>query len=119
VSSAELSLDISQIVSRALGGEPIDVAGQSEALAARHADLGMPAELIAKAIARAAGMVGVALDGAGEDIIVPAASASGPAEAVAELAPDTANGTHAGDVAAEPGPLPDQAADLRRVFLGE
>jgi hypothetical protein len=119
VSSAELSLDISQIVSRALGGEPIDVAGQSEALAARHADLGMPAELIAKAIARAAGMVGVALDGAGEDIILPTAGDSEQVEATAEPASDTANGAHPGDTAAEPAPLPDQAADLRRVFLGE
>jgi hypothetical protein len=109
VSSAELSLDISELVSRALGGELIDVVVQSEALASRHANLGMSAELIAKAIARAAGMVGVTLPGADEDIIVQAAGA---AEAAG---PQSTNGFH-GELTRDY--VADQAVELRRVFLG-
>ena len=65
MSSADLSVEIYHLVTRAVGGEPIDVAKRSEELAARYAHLGLSAQLIGKAIARAAGMVGVALDGIG------------------------------------------------------
>ena len=66
MSSTELSLDIAELVSRARGGEPIDTTAKGEELAAKYPDLGMSGELIGKAIARAAGMLGVALEGAEE-----------------------------------------------------
>jgi hypothetical protein len=66
LSSADLSVEIYHLVTRAVGGEPIDVATRSEELAARYPHLGLSAPLIGKAIARAAAMVGVALDGIGE-----------------------------------------------------
>jgi hypothetical protein len=66
LSSTELSLDIAELVSRARGGEPIDTLSKGEELAAKYPDLGMSGELIGKAIARAAGMLGVALEGAEE-----------------------------------------------------
>src|SRR5262245_60937461 len=64
MSSVELSRDIAQLISRARGGEPIDTAGEGEELAARYPDLGMSAELIGKAIVRAAGMLGLEVNGA-------------------------------------------------------
>ncbi len=63
MSSAELSVDISRLVSRARSGETIDTASEGEVLAARYPDLGMSAELIGKAITRSASMMGVVLDG--------------------------------------------------------
>ena len=66
MSSANLSLDIADLVSRARGGEPIDTTAKGEELAAKYPDLGMSGELIGRAIARAAGMLGVALEGAEE-----------------------------------------------------
>jgi hypothetical protein len=66
LSSADLSVEIYRLVTRVAGGEPIDVATRSEELATRFAHLGLSAQLIGKAIARAAGMVGVAVDGIGE-----------------------------------------------------
>jgi hypothetical protein len=66
LSSADLSVEIYRLVTRVVGGEPIDVATRSEELATRYAHLGLSAQLIGKAIARAAGMVGVTLDGIGE-----------------------------------------------------
>lgn len=63
LSSAELSLDISNLVTRLLAGEAVDVPRAGEDLAAKYPDLGMPGELIAKAIARAASMMGVVLEG--------------------------------------------------------
>ena len=119
MSSAELSLEISRIVSRAMGGEPIDVAVHSQELAARFSDLGMSAELIGKAIARAAGMVGIALDGAGQEDLLPAAPL---AAATQDQPGGNANGFHANGTAVN---IPagageaEQAAALRRVFLGE
>jgi hypothetical protein len=59
VSREALSLDISQLVSRVVAGEAIDVAEKGAALAAKYPDLGMSGELIAQAIERAAGMVGM------------------------------------------------------------
>jgi hypothetical protein len=64
LSSAELSIDISRLVSRARSGEAIDAASEGDALAARYPGLGMSPELIGKAIDRAASMMGVVLDGA-------------------------------------------------------
>jgi hypothetical protein len=58
VSREALSLDISQVVSRVVRGEPIDPTEKGAALAAKYPDLGMSAELIGAAITRAAGMVG-------------------------------------------------------------
>ncbi len=63
MSSAELSIDISRLVSRARSGEAIDTNSEGEVLAARYPDLGMSPELIGKAISRAAAMMGLALDG--------------------------------------------------------
>jgi hypothetical protein len=62
VSSAELSREISRLVVRIVGGEAIDVSAQGAALAARFPELGMSAELIGKAISRAASMVGHPLE---------------------------------------------------------
>jgi hypothetical protein len=64
MSSVELSRDIAQVISRARGGEPIDTAGEGEELAARYPELGMSGELIGKAIVRAAGMLGLEMNGA-------------------------------------------------------
>lgn len=66
LSSAELSIDISRLVSRARNGEAINTRAEGEALAARYPGLGMSADLISKAIDRAASMMGVVLDGAAE-----------------------------------------------------
>ena len=62
-SSAELALEISRLVARAMRGETIDVASSGEALAARFPDAGMTGEMIAQAIERAAGMVDMIRDG--------------------------------------------------------
>ena len=67
----ELSLDIAELVSRARGGEPIDTSAKGEELAAKYPDLGMSGELIGKAIARAAGMLGLAIEGADEAPVRP------------------------------------------------
>ena len=57
MSREALSLEISQVVSRVVKGEPIDPTEKGAALAAKYPDLGMSAELIGAAITRAAGMV--------------------------------------------------------------
>jgi hypothetical protein len=64
LSSTRLSLDISHLLTRARSGEAIDADAEGAALAARYRELGLSAELIGKAIGRAAGMLGVSLDGA-------------------------------------------------------
>ena len=66
-SSAELALEISRLVSRALSGETIDTALSGAALAARFPEAGMSGEMIAQAIERATGMVGMIRDGKGAD----------------------------------------------------
>ena len=71
MSSAKLSLDIADLVARARGGEPIDVTSKGEELAARYPELNMSGELIGKAIARAAGMLGLAVEGAEEAPVRP------------------------------------------------
>src|SRR5688572_25493866 len=57
-SSARLSLDISELVARALSGAAIDMRTEGERLAERYRELGMSGEMIGTAIARALGMVG-------------------------------------------------------------
>ena len=56
-SSAELSLDISRVVSQVLNGGHVDVARTGEELATRYQNLGMSGAMIEEAISRAAGMV--------------------------------------------------------------
>ena len=56
-SSAELSLDISRVVSQVLNGGDVDVARSGEELATRYQNLGMSGAMIEEAISRAAGMV--------------------------------------------------------------
>jgi hypothetical protein len=63
MSSVELSRDIAHLISRVRNGEAIDTASQGEELAARYPDLGMSGELIGKAIVRAAGMLGLEMNG--------------------------------------------------------
>lgn len=63
MSSAELSIDIAQLVSRARAGEAIDATVEGETLHAKYPGLGMSAELIGKAVTRAAAMMGVDVDG--------------------------------------------------------
>ena len=58
-SSAELSLDISRVVSQVLNGGDVDVARTGEELATRYQNLGMSGAMIEEAISRAAGMVGM------------------------------------------------------------
>jgi hypothetical protein len=65
LSSAELSLDISHVVKRLLAGDFVDVSRSGEDLAGKYPNLQMSGELIAKAIARTASMMGVVLEGWG------------------------------------------------------
>ena len=53
------------------GGEPIDTTAKGEELAAKYPHLGMSGELIGKAIARAAGMLGLVLESAEEAPVRP------------------------------------------------
>jgi hypothetical protein len=61
---AELSIEISRLVSRILSGETIDTTLSGADLAIRYPDAGMSGEMISQAIVRAAGMVGLIRDGA-------------------------------------------------------
>ena len=54
---AELSREISALVARILAGEAVDRIAAGAALAVRYAELGMSAELIAKAVDRSVAMV--------------------------------------------------------------
>jgi hypothetical protein len=60
---AELSLEISRLVSRLLNGDEVDTAACGEELAGRFPDVGMSGEMIAEAIVSAAGMVGMIREG--------------------------------------------------------
>jgi hypothetical protein len=62
-SRADLSREISRLVSRVVKGEAIDAAQSGAELAARFPDAGMSGEMIAKAIDSAAGMVGMIREG--------------------------------------------------------
>jgi hypothetical protein len=59
MSREALSLEISQVVSRVVSGEPIDAAARGALLAQKYPDLGMSGEMIGEAIIRAANMVGM------------------------------------------------------------
>ncbi len=58
MSREALSLEISQVVSRLVSGEPIDPAARGAMLAQKFPELGMSGEMIGEAIVRAASMVG-------------------------------------------------------------
>ena len=72
MSNADLSREIAQLVSRAVAGEAIDPRAAGESLARRFPHLILSAELIGKAVARAASMVGVPLSGS-EAVVSPPA----------------------------------------------
>jgi hypothetical protein len=72
LSSAALSLEISGLVQRAKRGEAIDASSEGAELAVKYPELGISGELIGKAIARAAGMVGVILKGVEDSLPPPA-----------------------------------------------
>ena len=89
-SSAKLSLEISQLVSRALAGEAIDMSAEGDRLAGRFPELGMSGMMIGSAIARSLSMVGAIRSGAGPVDGLPAdthhAADSDAGEAGADLA---------------------------------
>jgi hypothetical protein len=60
---AALSIEISRLVARVLKGESIDTAASGDELAFRFPDAGMTGTMIAEAIQRAAGMVGMIREG--------------------------------------------------------
>ncbi len=60
-SHGDLFREIGKLVLAAHAGQAIDLAAKSEELAARYENLGMPAELIAKAIARSLGAISVSM----------------------------------------------------------
>jgi hypothetical protein len=57
----DLFREIGALVVAAHEGEPIDLKAKAEELARRYVNLGMPAETIARAIARSASAVGVSM----------------------------------------------------------
>jgi hypothetical protein len=57
----DLFSEIGKLVVAAHGGQPIDLIDTSEDLAQRYANLGVPADAIARAIARSLGAVGLSL----------------------------------------------------------
>lgn len=57
----DLFREIGELVVAAHAGETFDLTEKSEELARRYIDVGVPAETIAKAIARSVGAVGVSL----------------------------------------------------------
>lgn len=60
-SHGDLFQEIGKLVLAAHAGQSIDLAAKSEELAERYVGLGMPAELMAKAIARSLGAVGISM----------------------------------------------------------
>jgi hypothetical protein len=60
-SHGDLFNEIGKLVLAAHAGQAIDLSAKSEELAERYVDLGMPAELIAKAIARSLGAISVSM----------------------------------------------------------
>jgi hypothetical protein len=57
MSREALSLEISQVVSRIIGGEPVDTAERGTLLARKYPELGMSGEMIGNAIVSAADMM--------------------------------------------------------------
>ncbi len=76
MSKAELYREIAQLVNRAVAGEAVDPTAAGESLARRFPHLLLSGELLGKAVARAAGMVGVALTGAESALAPPVYRAS-------------------------------------------
>lgn len=66
MSRAELSLEISRLVSRVMKGEALDTAACGDDLALRFPDAGLTGSMIAEAIDSAAGMVGLIRQGEAE-----------------------------------------------------
>ena len=60
-SHGDLFNEIGKLVLAAHAGQAIDLSAKSEELAERYVELGMPAELIAKAIARSLGAISVSM----------------------------------------------------------
>ena len=60
-SHGDLFREIGKLVLAAHAGQSIDLSAKSEELAERYGNLGMPAELIAKAIARSLGAISVSM----------------------------------------------------------
>jgi hypothetical protein len=60
---AALSIEISRLVSRVLSGETLDTAASGDELALRFPDAGMSGAMIAEAIVRATGMMGMIREG--------------------------------------------------------
>lgn len=79
MSSASLAREISDLVTRSLRGEAIDVAAHGKALAARYPYLGMSADLIAKAITRSVGMMETVRNGGANGGPTPPDAAAAPA----------------------------------------
>jgi hypothetical protein len=57
----DLFREIGELVVAAHAGATIDLTEKSEEMAARYAELGVPAETLARAIARSVGAVGISL----------------------------------------------------------
>jgi hypothetical protein len=60
-SHGDLFHEIGKLVLAAHAGQAIDLSAKSEELAERYVELGMPADLIAKAIARSLGAISVSM----------------------------------------------------------
>lgn len=60
-SHGDLFIEIGKLVLAAHAGQAIDLSAKSEELAERYVELGMPAELMAKAIARSLGAISVSM----------------------------------------------------------
>jgi hypothetical protein len=60
-SHGDLFREIGKLVLAADAGQTIDLSAKSKELADRYRNLGMPAELIAKAIARSLGAIGISM----------------------------------------------------------
>ncbi|MGH6924020.1 MAG: hypothetical protein ACRED5_09795 [Propylenella sp.] len=132
-SRAELSLEISRLVSRVVKGEAIDAAASGAELAARFPDAGMSGGMIAEAIVSAAGMMGMIREG-GATEERPArrppgngarASDNGGRPAPSDAAPDepaaqTPETAHPGGSGAAPSEdyLPAEAAPEARTGIG-
>ncbi len=87
MSRAALSLEISQVVSRIMGGEPVDAAERGTLLARKYPELGMSGEMIGEAIVSAAGMMDMIRRGS--------MPRTGPGPSAAPNATNGANGNHA------------------------
>ncbi len=97
---AELSLEISRVVSRVVAGETIDTVARGKELAARFPGAGMSGDMIAEAIVSAAGMVGLIRDGGAAPMSRVAAAREENAALPSEEELSTASETELGEFAA-------------------